>query len=365
MDLSAISPILPYVPQAEPSPGNNISGEDFAAALSDAVSQDARQSAVALAGGLGADSAAFGGDLSGMLLASAANGVSDNNVSNSRLALFMLLQMMQGLSSNASGADAMYFAAMSAALAGSISNQGASAESRETPYAVGYDSASLRRPSAVEASAESSVRAVSGDSGDLPYGEPAASAAPGPRAKLPDAEWVPATPVIRNSAGNRSPENYNKLVRQFDVTAASRYAPGRNGHTYCNIFVWDVTRALGCEIPHYISSSGAPMEYPNTAGASELNALSMGRWLASSGKSYGWTEATPEQAQLHANLGKPAVAVSSAVSHISMVVPSAVEYDPRRGVTVAQAGSYVTNYSYLGNIYSNSGLKSVRYFVHE
>jgi hypothetical protein len=251
----------------------------------------------------------------------------------------------------------MYFAAISAALSGALGGAASdSAAAPAIPSAVGYDSDSLRKipESGYAAVAVPAVPAVP------------VAAGSGARAVLPTAEWVPATPAVVNSSSNRSPENYNEIVRQFDVASATRYAPGRNGHTYCNIFVWDVTRALGCEVPHYIDpASGAPMEYPDTSGANELNALAMGRWLASAGQRYGWREVTPEQAQLQANLGRPAVAVSSSVSHISMVVPSETPYSPALGVAVAQAGSIVTNYSYLGNIYSDNGLKSVRYFVHE
>jgi hypothetical protein len=346
-DISAIPPILPTPSAAEP-PRTQSSDGDFASALAEAVSREAKQNAVAISGGMSANNASFGGDISGMLLAGAAQ----DGVSEKQLALFMLLQMMQSSASGVSGADGMYFSAISAALSGALGASD-SAAAPAVPSAVGYDSDSLRKiPASGYASV--SVPAVSGAAGS------------GARAVLPTAEWVPATPAVVNAPSNRSPENYNEIVRQFDVTAATRYAPGRNGHTYCNIFVWDVTRALGCEVPHYIDpASGAPMEYPDTAGANELNALAMGRWLASTGQRYGWREVTPEQAQLQANLGHPAVAVSGSVSHISMVVPSETPYNPALGVAVAQAGSIVTNYSYLGNIYSDNGLKSVRYFAHD
>jgi hypothetical protein len=347
-DLSAIAPILP-TPSASDVPRTQGSDGDFASALAEAVSREAKQNAVAISGGMSANNASFGGDISGMLLAGAAQ----DGVSERQLALFMLLQMMQSSASGASGADSMYLSAISAALSGALGDAASDSAAPAAVNAVGYDSDSFRKIT---------------ESGYASVAVPAASASggSGARAVLPTAEWVPATPAVVNSSSNRSPENYNEVVRQFDVASATRYAPGRNGHTYCNIFVWDVTRALGCEVPHYIDpASGAPMEYPDTAGANELNALSMGRWLASTGQRYGWREVTPEQAQLQANLGHPAVAVSSSVSHISMVVPSETPYNPALGVAVAQAGSIVTNYAYLGNIYSDSGLKSVRYFVHE
>ncbi|MDR0446653.1 MAG: hypothetical protein LBH17_06490 [Oscillospiraceae bacterium] len=354
MDINSLSPITQLTPAQLAPPVEQVTrranDDGFASALADAVSRDARLNATAVSGGMNASEAVPGGDMSALLLASAVDG----GASEKQLALFMLMQMMQGISSSASGADAIYLSAISAALAESFTGSRSAGE--PIINAVGYDSEFLRTPSEAAAAA--------------PY-IPAASissafSASGARAVLPTAEWVPASPVYTNMPSERSPENYIAAVAQFDVTQAPRYAPGRNGHTYCNIFVWDVTRALGCEVPHYIDpASGAPMEYPDTAGASELNALSMGRWLASTGKSYGWVEVSPEQAQLQANRGRPAVAVSSAVSHISMVVPSRTDYDPRLGVAVAQAGSVVTNYSYLGNIYSDAGMKSVRYFVHE
>jgi hypothetical protein len=128
-----------------------------------------------------------------------------------------------------------------------------------------------------------------------------------------------------------------------------------------------VTAALGSEIPHYVDPvSGAPVSYPNTSGAREQGAIAMENWLETHGKRYGWREVDARTAQEWANSGHPAVTTSSAAGHVQIVCPSqSGGYDPSRGVTVAQAGSRVYNYTYITNIYSQNGLSGVRYFVHE
>jgi len=63
-------------------------------------------------------------------------------------------------------------------------------------------------------------------------------------------QWEPVDAPFRNRRNKRSPINYLKVVNQFAVEDNRRYEGG--GKTYCNIFVWDVTRAMGVEIPHYI-----------------------------------------------------------------------------------------------------------------
>jgi hypothetical protein len=71
------------------------------------------------------------------------------------------------------------------------------------------------------------------------------------RAIMPVEQWKPATPAITSDQSLRSPELYRAVIDQFQVGTAERYRPFRNGNTYCNIYVWDVTRAMGAEIPLY------------------------------------------------------------------------------------------------------------------
>lgn len=57
--------------------------------------------------------------------------------------------------------------------------------------------------------------------------------------------WVPLdvpADVARNPAA---------VVDWLDPAHRPRYQP-RAGNTYCNIFAWDWSRAMGCEIPHVV-----------------------------------------------------------------------------------------------------------------
>jgi hypothetical protein len=184
---------------------------------------------------------------------------------------------------------------------------------------------------------------------------------------LPLEIWRPAMPAFTNIEGERSPELYRSVINQFNVEKAPRYRPHRDGYTYCNIFVWDVTSAMGAEIPHYTDpATGNAKYYPDIKGTSEMGAIAIDEWLRTRGQSYGWREVSAETAQRCANEGKPAVTTAGRTGHVQIVCPSEDgEYDGTRGVTVAQAGSKVTNYAHISDIYGAADPRSVRYFVHE
>ena len=93
------------------------------------------------------------------------------------------------------------------------------------------------------------------------------------QAIMPVEQWRPVTPAITSSFNSRSPELYRAVIDQFQVETAERYRPFRNGNTYCNIYVWDVTRAMGAEIPLYTDpETGQPRYYPDTKGAKSMGA---------------------------------------------------------------------------------------------
>ncbi len=171
-----------------------------------------------------------------------------------------------------------------------------------------------------------------------------------------------------SSAGNRSASSYRKVIDQLDVENNPRYAP-RNGSTYCNIFQWDVTKAMGAEIPHYTNANtGAPTS-KDDPDVRHMNANRISGWLNEHGERYGWYEVSAEQAQRLANQGHPAVTIwknnSGGHGHCQVVCPSQNgDYDPVRGVTIAQAGRRLMNYNYITNVYSST-LPEVQYFAHK
>jgi len=187
-------------------------------------------------------------------------------------------------------------------------------------------------------------------------------------AVLPIEFWKPTTPSVTSNEDNRSPERYRSVINQFRVETAERYRPQREGNTYCNIFVWDVTSAMGAEIPHYTDPvTGEARYYPDIRGARSMGAIATCSWLATHGESYGWREVDAETAQMHANQGRPAITSAGSIGHVQIVCPSLNgEYDPVKGVTIAQAGSRVTNYTHISSIYGANTLKNnIRYWIHD
>lgn len=176
------------------------------------------------------------------------------------------------------------------------------------------------------------------------------------------------SPSVVNNVGNRSAAAYKSVIEQFNVETNSRYTPYKNGSTYCNIYVWDVTTAMGAQIPHRVDSQGN-IATSSTSNVKYMTANRMYDWLGGEkGKEYGWKEVTAEEAQKYANMGCPAVAAwknPKGHGHIQMVVPSKDgQYNSSKGVAISQAGSKVIEYGYISDVYKSSRLKDIKYFVH-
>ena len=100
-------------------------------------------------------------------------------------------------------------------------------------------------------------------------------------------QWLPVNPAVTSSPDNRTPESYSQVVDQFDVENSKRYDQQQDGKiTWCNIFAWDVTSAMGAEIPHWVYSDGRPAE-PCAIGSHEMNANEVAKWLKEKGEKYG------------------------------------------------------------------------------
>ncbi len=149
----------------------------------------------------------------------------------------------------------------------------------------------------------------------------------------------------KSSVGYRSAYAYAKVIDQFNVETRSRYQPG-GGKTYCNIFAWDVTSAMNCEIPHWVDSK-------------EQNANANYDWLVNGNG--GWYSVTESTALSNAKKGIPTVVAwkntDGGSGHIAVVRPT-----NGSSVRIAQAGA--TNYSDT-SISTGFGSKSpLKYFSH-
>jgi len=320
-------------------------GLDFSAMIAEALQEEVTRMSVTA----GTNS---GGTMSGympvqmqsqgieqMILAAASTG----EVTDAQAALFMLCMMMQ----SSEDSDFSMIMQMMASMLTQIQDESGSL--RDSVMSSGYDPYIL---DTIDWNVFNT---------DMP-GYPGIG-----RAALPTEVWRPANPTIKSTEDNRNPGLYNAVISQFRVETAERYKPFRNGYTYCNIFMWDVTSAMGAEIPHYTDpDTGEPRYYPDIKGAKSMTAVEIDGWLKKYGPEYGWHEVDAETAQLHANEGKPAVTSGGSLDHVQVVCPSKNgEFDPIRGVTVAQAGSRVTSYSYISSIYGAGSLEKVSYWIHE
>lgn len=174
----------------------------------------------------------------------------------------------------------------------------------------------------------------------------------------PDRQWRTLNAPITNAIGERSPEKYLEVVKQFNVETSNRYRP-RPPMTFCNIFVSDVTRAMLADIPHwikYIDSLSSERDHDArelTANAT-LDILNHGAW--------GYFECAMHEARDYANAGRPTVAAwfnPVGPGHIAMLVPSEHE-----SVTVAQAGLVCSSSVAIATAFGVKRMDSVRYFWH-
>lgn len=174
--------------------------------------------------------------------------------------------------------------------------------------------------------------------------------------------WNPVNPPLTGGPDNRDGRLYEEVIDQFAVGNNPRYHQGQQGkgETYCNIFVWDVTKAMGAEIPHWVDGNGNPVP---VGKGKELDANGVVRWLQNHGQNNGWRAVSAEEAQGMANSGKPVVASwlnPKGIGHVGMIRPG--DYDPVRGPEMAQAGGKNFN---EGHVTDGFGKRPVVYYVHD
>lgn len=172
----------------------------------------------------------------------------------------------------------------------------------------------------------------------------------------------PTNPPITNSPGRRSVQSYDAVLDQFGVSKNPRYAH-RNGATFCNIFAWDVTRAMGAEIPHWIKPNGDPTLHTDKSG-NELNANAVNLWLHQHGSRFGWRRVELGDAVSRANAGYPTAAShrnKGGIGHIAMIRPG--EASATEGPWMAQAGATNSNRIRLYRVWKRS--TPVEFWTHD
>lgn len=173
--------------------------------------------------------------------------------------------------------------------------------------------------------------------------------------------WRPIDAPVQNQPGQRDANSYSQVIDQFNVESNGRYEKGHQGHgeTYCNIFAWDVTKAMGAEIPHWVDRSGNPT---GVGQGRELSANGTHAWLGEHGAAHGWREASAEEAQAAANNGQPSVATwpnPGGIGHMGVIRPGEIN---DRGPALAQAGRRNIENGHVSDGFGNA---SPTYWVHD
>ncbi len=161
-------------------------------------------------------------------------------------------------------------------------------------------------------------------------------------------QWEALAADIKSNAGNRSPALLSRLIGQFDVLNQARYLAFIDPltgklKTWCATFVWDVSLAMGVEIPHWIPNPDQKMAI--AVPRIELNANKRNAWLKEEGPGRGWLPSDEAGARAHAAAGCPAVASwfnAMGPGHEAWLVPPRVDAVP--ATYVAQAGAH--NFAY-------------------
>lgn len=142
-------------------------------------------------------------------------------------------------------------------------------------------------------------------------------------------------PDITNLEGQRSALNYIAAVNQFEVETNPRYVRGHLGgrETYCNIYLWDVTKAMGCEIPHWIDPATGVKVLVGKGKEQVANGIC--DWMQTHGLTVGWMQCGKKKATERASKGFPTVVLwknQGGIGHVAMILPG-IDF-----VHIAQAG---------------------------
>ncbi|HSP79687.1 MAG TPA: hypothetical protein VLQ93_14210 [Myxococcaceae bacterium] len=161
--------------------------------------------------------------------------------------------------------------------------------------------------------------------------------------------WKAINAPLQSRVGRRSAELYTQILNQFAVGHNPRYAEDGPGKPRGHIFVWDVTRAMSAEIPHFV-------------GTRELSLGRTGDWLRHEGTMRGWRKINMEGALACANEGRPVVAMpkDSLVEQMAMVRPGEPGPDGRPRLAAAA----LVRGNDLG-CKEAFGVTALEYFVHE
>ncbi len=161
--------------------------------------------------------------------------------------------------------------------------------------------------------------------------------------------WRLLHPPVSSTPGRRESATYDQAIKQFGLTVNPRYQDDAPGKPRGHVFVWDVSKAMGCEIPHF-------------QGAREYSLAQTCDWLRFEGPMQGWKRIVDLEAFEAANAGRMVVAMPRDKLNklIALVAPQAKPVDNRPRLT--GAGRVRSDYAPPRELF---GSVAIDCFVHD
>ncbi|MBS1150722.1 MAG: Muramidase (flagellum-specific) [Myxococcaceae bacterium] len=161
--------------------------------------------------------------------------------------------------------------------------------------------------------------------------------------------WKAVNAPMTSKQGRRTAVLYQNVIEQFACGYNQRYQVDASGKSKTHIFVWDVTRAMGCEVPHFV-------------GGRETTLGQMVDWLRFEGHTRGWKKANAAQAIEAADRGEAVLAVpqEGKLRMLAVVRPGGADAQgmPRVAAAIDEVGN---------DMPATDALKTplIAYYVHE
>ncbi|MBL8955566.1 MAG: hypothetical protein JNK82_32625 [Myxococcaceae bacterium] len=123
---------------------------------------------------------------------------------------------------------------------------------------------------------------------------------------------------VQSREGRRSKKIFHQVLAQFAIGKNPRFDPDGPGKPRGHIFVWDVSRAMNCEVPHFF-------------GVKELTLAQTVDWLRAEGPSRGWLRADPKAVVELAGKGQLVIALPKEMrlKQMGIVTPEPADKDGR------------------------------------
>jgi hypothetical protein len=128
--------------------------------------------------------------------------------------------------------------------------------------------------------------------------------------------WKALQAPLQNVEGKRSKAVYEQVLKQFAVQSNPRYVAEGLGNPRAHIFVWDVSRAMHCEVPHFV-------------GAKELSLGQTCDWIRHEGPMRGWHRISESDVLERLDLGHMVICLPKDIraKAVAIVHPQAMPAD--------------------------------------